>query len=74
MNALYAVMYAGAAIAILASMIDAIKSVTRNPVFRQSTGFVERRTRSLQYVGLDRRQAQAGVATTTQPEEPKKAA
>jgi hypothetical protein len=50
----------GVTLAILATMLEAIKAVSSKPIWEltsQPAAFVERRTQSLPYVGVERRKA-----------------
>jgi hypothetical protein len=75
MSALYIAMYAGVAAVIIATMVDAIRSVTSRPTWaKSSTGFVERRKQNLPYVGVERRQAERADETSVLVEQVEKAA
>ena len=72
METLYVVLMCGVTVAILATLLDAIKAVSSKPIWEQPSqlaAFVERRTQDLPYVGVERRKAkraeQEAVATTS---------
>ena len=72
METLYVVLMCGVTVAILATLLDAIKAVSSKPIWEQPSqpaAFVERRTQDLPYVGVERRKAkraeQEDVATTS---------
>jgi hypothetical protein len=59
-EALYLVLMFGVTVAILATMIEAIKAVSKKPIWEQTSqrvAFVERRKQNLPYVGVERRKA-----------------
>jgi hypothetical protein len=67
----YVVLMCGVTVAILATMLDAIKAVSSKPIWEQPSqlaSFVERRTQNLPYVGVERRKGKMAekvdVATT----------
>jgi len=57
---IYVMLMCGVALAIVATVVDAIASVHRKAVWAVSSptvAFVERRTQNLPYVGIERRKA-----------------
>jgi len=62
MEALYVVSMLGVTLAIFATMAEAIRAVRSKPIWEQiavPAAFVERRTQSLPYVGVERRKSPA---------------
>ena len=60
MEAIYVMLMCGVALAIVATVVDAISAVHRKAVWMESSpavAFVERRTQNLPYVGIERRKA-----------------
>ena len=69
MEILDLVLMSGLAVTIVATVFDAVKAVSSEPIWEQASqaaAFVERRRQNLPYVGVERRKANTARAADTE--------